>query len=88
MSSLIVSVCVHKREKEIERERKGEREMQKQQVACSRPQQHLAFTHPGVVTCVCVCVHMFLCVGPTLNTLQTLIFANETCGERAICMHS
>lgn len=37
---------------------------------------------------VCVCVHMFLCVGPTLNTLQTLIFANETCVERAVCMHS
>lgn len=38
--------------------------------------------------CVCVCVHMLLCVGPTLNTLQTLIFANETCVERAVCMHS
>lgn len=70
MSSLIVSVCVHKREKEIERERKGEREMQKQQVACFRPQQHLAFTHPGVVTCVCVCLcaHVFVCWSDTEHT--------------------
>lgn len=68
MSSLIVSVCVHKREKEIERERKGEREMQKQQVACFRPQQHLAFTHPGVVTCVCLCAHVFVCWSDTEHT--------------------